>query len=259
MIKVVKIGGNVVNNPDMIEKFCKDFSELPGPKILVHGGGKMASKVQKDLGKEAVKIEGRRVTDEDTLKVVTMVYAGWCNKYIVACLQKYGCNAVGLAGCDGSAIRADRRPPKTLSDGQTVVDYGFVGDVSSASVNTAFIDMLLDNGCVPVFCAIDHNGRGQLLNTNADTIASAVAVAMNGILVFCFEKNGVLYDKDDDSSIIPSIDPALYSKLKSEGRVADGMIPKLDNSFAALREGAAGVVIKHSSDLLKDSGTTLTL
>lgn len=259
MIKVVKIGGNVVDKPEMLDKFCHDFAALQGPKILVHGGGKMASRIQKDLGIEPVKIEGRRVTDEQTLKIVTMVYAGWCNKDIVARLQSCGCNALGLAGCDGGVITASRRPPKTLSDGNTVVDYGFIGDVSSSSIDTSLIGRLMDAGCVPVFCAIDHDGCGQLLNTNADTIASSVAVAMKAMLVFCFEKNGVLYDKDDESSVLPSIDPPKYEKLKAEGRVADGMIPKLDNAFAALREGAGAVVIKHSSDLLVKSGTELTL
>ena len=141
----------------------------------------------------------------------------------------------------------------------TVVDYGFVGDVTPQSVNSQFIHTLLDAGAVPVFCAINHDGDGHLLNTNADTIASSISVAINAKLLYCFEKNGVLYDKNDDNSVIPVITPTTYMKLKEEGRIADGMIPKLDNSFAALRAGAAGVVIKHSSDLLKDTGTTLTL
>ena len=259
MITLVKIGGNVVDNPELLAKFCKDFAALEGPKVLVHGGGVMASQMQKQLGMEAVMIEGRRVTDESALKVVTMVYAGWCNKNIVAQLQACGCNAIGLAGCDASVIRAKKRAPKTLSDGVTVVDYGFVGDVTPECVNSRFIHTLLDSGAVPVFCAINHDGEGHLLNTNADTIASSISVAINAKLLYCFEKNGVLYDRNDDNSVIPVINPDSYSRLKAEGRIADGMIPKLDNSFAALRAGASAVVIKHSSDLLKDTGTTLSL
>lgn len=259
MITLVKIGGNVVDNPELLSKFCEDFAALEGPKVLVHGGGVMASQMQKQLGMEAVMVEGRRVTDEATLKVVTMVYAGWCNKNIVAKLQACGCNAIGLSGCDGSVIKASKRAPKTLSDGVTVVDYGFVGDVSAEAVDAEFIHTLLDAGTVPVFCAINHDGQGHLLNTNADTIASSISVALGAKLLYCFEKNGVLYDKNDDSSVIPVITPKTYETLKAEGRIADGMIPKLDNSFAALRAGASAVVIKHSSDLLKNSGTTLTL
>lgn len=259
MIKIVKIGGNVVDNPELLEKFCEDFAKLEGPKVLVHGGGVLASQVQKALGQEPVKIEGRRVTDAETLKVVTMVYAGWCNKNIVSLLQKNGCNAIGLSGCDANVITATKRAPKLLSDGVTLVDYGFVGDVKADSVNVAFLESLLSQGIVPVLCAINHDGQGNLLNTNADTIASSVAVALKGELLYCFEKKGVLYDKDDDNSVIGHIDPDKYTSLKAEGVIADGMIPKLDNSFKALREGASGVVIKHSEDLLLDSGTKLSI
>lgn len=259
MIRVIKIGGNVVDKPEMLTQFCGQFASIEGPKVLVHGGGVMASQIQKALGQEPVKIEGRRVTDEDTLKVVTMVYAGWCNKHITALLQSHGCDAIGLSGCDASAITAARRAPRLLSDGETLVDYGYVGDVVPASVNTGFIMSLLSQGITPVFCAINHDGHGQLLNTNADTIASSLAVALKASLTYCFEKDGVLYDKDDDSSVIPLIDPDYYEVLKSEGRVAEGMIPKLDNSFQALREGATEVIIKHASRLLDDSGTILRL
>ena len=259
MIKVIKIGGNVVDSPEMLAQFCEHFAVLEGPKVLVHGGGVMASQIQKALGQEPVKIEGRRVTDEDTLKVVTMVYSGWCNKNITALLQSHGCNAIGLSGCDASVITAAKRAPKLLSDGQTLVDYGFVGDVKASSINTEFIHSLIGQGITPVFCAINHDGQGHLLNTNADTIASSLAVALKASLTYCFEKEGVLYDKDDDSSVIPVIDPSYYSVLKDEGRVAEGMIPKLDNSFKALREGATEVIIKHASHLLDASGTTLKL
>ena len=259
MISLYKVGGNVVDDPQALERFCEEFAALPGPKLIVHGGGVKASQVQKALGQEPVKIEGRRVTDADTLEVVTMVYAGLCNKDIVARLQKHGCNAIGLAGCDGSVVTARRRPPKTLSDGVTKVDFGFVGDVTPASVNVPFVMQLLDAGLVPVFCAINHDGAGQLLNTNADTMAGAISAALGAKLFYCFEKNGVLCDRNDESSVIPSIDPAEFERLKAEGRVAEGMIPKLENSFAALRNGACGVVIRNAAHLLEPGGTELKI
>ena len=258
MISVYKVGGNVVDDPAALERFCRDFAAVEGPKVLVHGGGVRASQVQKALGQEPVKVEGRRVTDAHTLEVVTMVYAGWCNKDIVARLQAEGCNAIGLAGCDGGVITARRRPPKTLSDGVTTVDYGFVGDVTPASVNRDFLLQLLSAGLVPVLSAINHDGAGQLLNTNADTVAAAICVALGAKLFYCFEKNGVLCDRNDDQSVIPVLDPQAYQRLKTEGRVADGMIPKIDNAFQALRDGAAGVVIR-SADLSAPDGTSLTL
>lgn len=259
MIQVVKIGGNVVDDPAALERFCREFAALEGPKLLVHGGGVRASQVQQALGQQPVKVEGRRVTDAATLEVVTMVYAGWCNKDIVARLQRYGCNAVGLSGCDGAVITARRRPPKTLSDGVTQVDYGFVGDVTAASVRQDFLRMLLENGLVPVLCAINHDGAGQLLNTNADTVAAAVAVALRARLCYCFEKDGVLYDRDDDRSVIPLLDPDGCARLRAEGRIADGMIPKIENAFQALRDGAAGVVIRSAAGLTEAAGTELRL
>ena len=286
MIKVVKIGGNVVDNPVLLREFVKDFAAMPGMKVLIHGGGVMASQMQKDMGMTPVMVEGRRVTDEEALKVVTMVYAGWCNKNIVALLQAEGCNAIGLTGADGNAITARKRPPVHVESLGKDVDYGYVGDVNAESVNAGFIYSLLEKGIVPVFNAINHDGQGNLLNTNADTIASSVAIAManhkyrskNDVchrceecthccddgrlthvtdLIFCFEKDGVLYDKDDDSSVIPEIDKVRFAELKSEGIVADGMIPKLTNSFKAIDSGVARVVIKHARNLLNDKGTTL--
>lgn len=282
-IQVIKIGGNVVDNPLLLEQFIRDFSGLDGPKVLVHGGGVMASQMQKQLGQQPVMIDGRRVTDMDTLKVVTMVYAGWCSKSIVALLQKHGCNAVGLSGADADLIRATRRPPVRKAgqaDGETVtIDYGYVGDVDPHMINAGFLYRLTDAGITPVICAITHDGNGSLLNTNADTIASSVAVSLaacrqdpsDGIscgkpenrpevsLVYCFEKDGVLYDKDDDSSVIPGITPEYYSRLKREGRVAAGMIPKLDNAFNALEHGVKEVVIKHAGNLGNGIGTVLSL
>ena len=286
MIKVVKIGGNVVDNPELLREFVKDFAAMPGMKVLIHGGGVMASQMQKEMGMEPKMVEGRRVTDEETLKVVTMVYAGWCNKNIVALLQAEGCNAIGLTGADGNAIKARKRPPVHVESLGEEVDYGYVGDVTAESVNAKFIYSLLEKGIVPVFNAINHDGNGNLLNTNADTIASSVAIAMANYryrtprevcsrceectfcsddgrlthetdLIYCFEKDGVLYDKDDDSSVIPEIDREKFAQLKAEGRVADGMIPKLTNSFKAIDSGFARVIIKHARNLLGTTGTTL--
>lgn len=286
MIRVVKIGGNVVDNPELLAKFVQDFADMPGMKILVHGGGVMASQMQKSMGMVPQMIEGRRVTDEETLRVVTMVYAGWCNKNITALLQAQGCNAIGLTGADGNAIKARKRPPVFVESLKQSVDYGYVGDVSAVSVNAKFIYSLLEKGIVPVFNAINHDGEGHLLNTNADTIASSVAIAMANYqyrtrrdvccrceecthcsddgrlthvveLLYCFEKDGVLYDKDDDSSVIPTIDRDRFAQLKEEGRVADGMIPKLTNSFKAIDSGVERVVIKHARNLLNPLGTIL--
>ena len=290
MIKVIKIGGNVVDNPELLKKFARDFAEMPGMKILVHGGGVMASQMQKSMGMVPQMIEGRRVTDEETLKVVTMVYAGWCNKNITALLQSERCNAIGLSGADGNAIRASKRAPMKVQNAQTgedmMVDYGYVGDVTAESVNAKFLYSLLERGITPVLCAINHDGEGNLLNTNADTIASSVATAMANYryrsprevcckcedcthcsddgrlthivnLIYCFEKDGVLYDKNDDSSVIPEISEEYFAQLKAEGRVADGMIPKLSNAFKAISNGVNKVIIKHALNLNSNIGTTL--
>ena len=286
MIRVIKIGGNVVDNPELLRQFVKDFAAMPGMKALVHGGGVMASQMQKSMGMTPVMVEGRRVTDEETLKVVTMVYAGWCNKNITAMLQAEGCNAIGLSGADGNVIKARRRPPVHVESLGQDVDYGYVGDVTGDSVNAGFIYSLMERGIVPVFNAINHDGEGNLLNTNADTIASSVATAMANYkyrsprkvccrceecthcsddgrltheteLIYCFEKDGVLYDKDDDNSVIDEIDRKRFAELKDEGRVADGMIPKLTNSFKAIDNGVARVIIKHARNLNNSKGTTL--
>ena len=286
MIRVVKIGGNAVDNPELLREFVRDFAAMPGMKILVHGGGVMASQMQKEMGLTPVMIEGRRVTDEAALKVVTMVYAGWCSKNITALLQAEGCNAIGLSGADGNAVKARKRPPVHIESLGKEIDYGYVGDVTGDSVNAGFIYTLLERGIVPVFNAINHDGAGNLLNTNADTIASSVATAMANYryrsprevccrceecthcsddgrlmheteLIYCFEKDGVLYDKDDDSSVIGEITRGRFEELKKEGIVADGMIPKLANAFKAIDNGVARVVIKHARNLLNDKGTVL--
>ncbi len=259
-IKVVKIGGNVVDSAELLERFCRDFAALEGEKVLVHGGGKIASDLQRRLGMEPQMIEGRRVTDPETLQIVTMVYAGWCSKHITALLQKYDCNAMGVSGCDASLIRASRHAPRTLSDGVTVVDFGLVGNVCPEGVNAERVRWMLEGGVVPVFNAINHNCAGDLLNTNADTIASSLATALGAELVYCFEKPGVLLDRNDPSSVIHEMTFSDFKSLEAEGKVADGMIPKLENSFNAIRDGAKSVVIKHSGDLLREgAGTRLKL
>ncbi|MCF0175285.1 MAG: acetylglutamate kinase [Bacteroidales bacterium] len=260
MIRLIKIGGNVVDNEELLLDFTAMLAKLEGDVVIVHGGGVMASRMQKAMGMEPLMIAGRRVTDEETLKVVTMVYAGWCNKHITAALQGCGRNSIGLTGADGNAIKATRRAPLTVEGRE--VDYGFVGDVKPEGVNASFLKTLLSEGVTPVLCAINHDGNGNLLNTNADTIASSVAVSLAEAgeeveLIFCFEKPGVLYDKDDDSSVIPVINPELFLSLKAEGRVADGMLPKLENAFKAIGRGVKQVVIKHAKDILNDNGTVL--
>ena len=245
-LNIIKIGGNVIDNSENLYHFLKDFKDLPGYKILVHGGGKIATQVSDSLGIESRLVDGRRITDVETLRVVTMVYGGLVNKNVVAQLQRFGTNAIGLTGADGNLIKAKKRPVKTI-------DYGFVGDIYNESVNTEGINNLLKAGFTPVFCALTHDGDGQLLNTNADTIASALAVAMAGVfnttLIYCFEKKGVLMDIDDEESVIREIDPARYEELKIKQIIHSGMLPKLDNAFTAIACGVKAVVIGRSDDL----------
>ena len=268
-LHVIKIGGNVIDDPAQLESFLSDFADLRGKKILIHGGGKIATKLSKDLGIESELIEGRRVTDAETLNVVVMVYAGLINKKIVASLQKLNCNAIGLAGADGNIIRATKRPlRKVLSFGEDLgeaIDYGFVGDLDDSSVDAQAIYKLVQAGFTPVFSAITHDGNGQLLNTNADTIASVIAVSMSGLyttsLVYCFEKSGVLKDVNDESSLIKNINEEEYKELKKAGVIHSGMIPKLDNAFEAIGKGLCEVCIGKADALphLKDKtfGTRL--
>jgi acetylglutamate kinase len=257
---VMKIGGNVIDNSESLHKFLKDFTAIEGHKILVHGGGKVATQLSDTLGVEAKLVDGRRITDIETLRIVTMVYGGLINKNIVAQLQHHGNNAIGLTGADGDFIRTKKRPVKTI-------DYGFVGDIDENSINPHKIGKLLDAGFTPVFCAITHDGDGQLLNTNADTVASALAVALAGLydttLIYCFEKKGVLKDINDEESLIKELDPQYYEKLKSEQIIHSGMLPKLDNAFSAISCGVKAVIIGKSDDIgtLKDNipfGTRLT-
>ena len=243
---IIKIGGNVIDNSENLYKFLKDFTALKGFKILVHGGGKVATELSKELGVEAKMVDGRRITDIETLRIVTMVYGGLINKNIVAQLQRFGTNAIGLTGADGDFIRTKKRPVKAI-------DYGFVGDMDEKSINPENIKRLLDAGFTPAFCAITHDGEGQLLNTNADTIASALAVALsklyNTTLIYCFEKQGVLKDISDESSLIEEIDPGYYEELKEKQIIHSGMLPKLDNAFTAIGCGVKQVIIGHAEKL----------
>lgn len=255
VIKVVKIGGNIVDNPEALASFITDFAAMPGRKILIHGGGKEATRLSQRLEIPTTMIDGRRVTSRETLDVVTMVYAGLINKRIVSMLQAAGCNALGISGADGNAIRASRRPASPI-------DYGYVGDISTSGVNIPLIDSLLKAGTVPVYCAITHDGHGSLLNCNADSVAAAVAIACSRIaptdLIYCFEQPGVMEDIDRPDSLIASLTPSSYAELKASGAVNKGMIPKLDNSFKAIREGVAHVIIKHAANLLNSTGTILS-
>ncbi|MGB4775838.1 MAG: acetylglutamate kinase [Daejeonella sp.] len=245
-LSVIKIGGNVIDHSENLYEFLKDFTELEGYKILVHGGGKAATKLSDDLGIEAKLIEGRRITGIESLRVVTMVYAGLINKNLVAQLQAHHCNAIGLSGADGNLIKAVKRPVKT-------VDYGFVGDLDENSINFNQIQKLLEADFVPVFSAITHDGKGQLLNTNADTVASAIAIVMAKLyetrLIYCFEKKGVLADITDHTSVIPEINTEKYTALKAEGLINNGMIPKMDNAFSTLHHGVKEVIIGDAKDL----------
>ena len=245
-LHIIKIGGNVIDDSDQLMIFLEKFAAIPGKKILVHGGGKIATRLASDLGLEAKMVDGRRITDEKMLDVVTMVYAGLTSKNIVATLQKYGCDALGLSGADANVIKAIKRPIKDI-------DYGFAGDILADSVNTLSIKKFLDAGFTPVFSAITHNGNGQLLNTNADTIASSLALALSELyetsLIYCFEKNGVLTDISDEDSVIESINFESFEKLKSQGVISEGMIPKLDNAFNAISKGVKNVYIGNALNL----------
>ncbi len=255
-VTIIKIGGNIVDKPEALQYFLNNLQKYEGPKVLIHGGGAIATQLSKDLGIEVKMHNGRRITDEATLKLVTMVYAGLINKQIVASLQKIGCNALGLSGADGDSVPATKRVT-------TTIDWGYVGDVDPKKINVSLLHSLLAKGITPVFCAITHDGNGSLLNTNADTMASSIAIALASEyyvrLIYCFEKDGVLSDPKDNTSVIPLITQNSYRQLLDEGKVVDGMIPKLDNAFKALREGVAEVIIKHADNLLNKKETLLKL
>lgn len=240
-IHIVKIGGNIIDAPEALASFLANFASMQGPKLLVHGGGKIATSMAADLGIESHMIAGRRVTDAASLRIVTMVYAGWINKSIVASLQALQCNAIGLTGPDGGFVVSKKRNP-------VPTDYGFVGDIEL--VHAAGLANLIDAGFSPVFAPITADVSGQLLNTNADTMAQALAIALGAhfdvTLTYCFEKQGVLLDSTNDTSVIPRINQANFTQLKADGIVSAGMIPKLENALKAIDEGVQTVRLCHA-------------
>ncbi len=257
---IIKIGGNVLDDADVLQRFLSDFATIKEPKILVHGGGKIATKIGNQLGIESNYIRGRRITDRDTLELVTMVYGGLVNKQIVATLQQVGCNALGVTGADGNLIRASKRPVKD-------VDYGYVGDINIDSVNTSLLYFLLKQNTVPVFAPLTHDA-GSMLNTNADTIASVLAVAMSRHfdvrLIFCFEKKGVLQDVNDQQSVIHHLPRPRYEELLQQNVFVEGILPKLENAYAAIGAGVKEVLIGDARDLQRNigqetEGTLITL
>lgn len=257
---VVKIGGNIIDDEEALQYFLKDFSAINVPKILIHGGGKIATQMSKDLGMKPQMIEGRRVTDAETLKVVTMVYAGLINKNIVAGLQKNACDAVGLTGADGHVMIAKKREHPTIN-------FGYIGHIQK--VNTDILNILLNNNFTPVIVPITYDGHGGLLNTNADDIASHIAIAMSKLqditFFYCFEKKGLLLDINDENSFISTIKTNEIQSLKDEGIITDGMIPKVDNIKYSIENGVQKVILCHASDILdiinnnSEKGTTFTL
>lgn len=255
-LHVVKIGGNIVNDEKKLDEFLTNFIQLNSPKILVHGGGSSASNLCKKLDIPIQMNNGRRITDQPALDVAVMVYAGLINKNIVAKLQGQSCNALGLSGADLNIIPSEKRTG-------TEINYGFVGDIQADSINTYFITRLLDEQVIPAISAITHDTEGQLLNTNADTIASTLSVALSEKyeveLTYCFEKNGVLYDMDNEETFIDILEIDAFEDLKRQHVIHDGMIPKLDTAFEALNNNLDKVHVKHAKNLLNDIGTRLSL
>ena len=252
-ITIVKVGGKIVENPETLNQLLHDFSALPGKKVLVHGGGRTATDMASRLGIETHMVEGRRITDADMLRVVTMVYAGLVNKNVVDRLQGCGVNALGLTGADMDVIRSHRRP---LKNG---IDYGFVGDVDH--VDGERLSMLVEAGITPVMAPLTHNGQGDMLNTNADTIAAETAKALAAhydvTLVYCFEHAGVLTNPDDEESVIPLITREKFEHLKADGTVSGGMLPKIENSLAAVEAGVKRVVITKANKIGTNQGTSI--
>ena len=251
-LRIIKIGGNVIDDDNALQEFLVKFSKLKGLKLLVHGGGKLATKLANKMGIEVKMTNGRRITDVDTLDIITMVYAGKINKNIVAKLQSLNCNAVGFSGADGNSIVSAKRPVNEI-------DFGFVGDVEK--VNTKTLNILLKNQVTPVFCAITHDEKGQLLNTNADAIASELAIGFANQfkteLYYCFEKNGVLKDVNDDKSVIETINTKTFKELIDQGVISEGMLPKIDNCFHAISNKVEKVCIG-KTNMLFDSNSVFT-
>jgi acetylglutamate kinase len=257
---IIKVGGAVVEDETQLRQLLSDFRNIEGRKILVHGGGRRATAIAAKLGIETKMVNGRRVTDAEMLEVVTMVYGGLVNKTIVARLQALGIDAAGLTGADMDCIRSHRRPPVSIPGQEGALDYGFVGDVDS--VSAAKIAHFIEAGITPVIAPLTHNGQGQMLNTNADTIAAEVAKGMAAegydvTLVYCFEKAGVLANADDETSVIPLITSDSFRQLVADGTISGGMLPKIENALAATHAGVSRVLITHSTDLTASHGTVV--
>ena len=255
---IVKIGGNIVDDDASLQLFLKSFAEIKQAKILVHGGGKLATRLAETMGIQQQMVEGRRITDAETLKVVTMVYAGYINKSIVAQLQQYGANSIGLTGADANAVLAHKRKGK-MPD---AIDYGFVGDI--IAVNAGFFLDCLDNALMPIVAPLTHDGKGTLLNTNADTIAAQLAIALaphrDISLLYCFEKKGVLSDMNNEESVITELHEKYYRELVEQGHIHKGMKPKCDNAFMAKKHGVQSVAIVHARQAHRpQSGTTIII
>ena len=257
---IIKVGGAVVEDEAQLRQLLSGFRNIEGRKILVHGGGRRATAIAAKLGIETKMVNGRRVTDAEMLEVVTMVYGGLVNKTIVARLQALGIDAAGLTGADMDCIRSHRRPPVSISGQEGTLDYGFVGDVDS--VSSAKIAHFIEAGITPVVAPLTHNGQGQMLNTNADTIAAEVAKGMAAegydvTLVYCFEKAGVLANADDETSVIPLITSYSFRQLVADGTISGGMLPKIENALAATHAGVNRVLITRSTDLTASHGTVV--
>ena len=256
-LTIVKIGGKIIEDETSLHSFLENFALLEGPKILVHGGGQKATEISRDLGIETRLIEGRRVTNSENLDIVIMVYAGLINKKITALLQSNSCDSIGLSGADMNCIVSNKRPTVPL-------DFGWVGDI--VHINTSAIRLLLEQNITPVFCALTHDGKGQLLNTNADTIAAEIAIGMSNTyetkLIYCFDNQGVLQDVNDKNSIITHIDTNEYAALKANKTIQQGMLPKMENAFNALNNHVAKVIIgdiRVIDDKIHSQYTSLTL
>ena len=261
-LTVVKVGGKIVEDEESLRQLLHDFSAIEGAKVLVHGGGRSATKVAAQLGIESTMIGGRRVTDAEMLRVVTMVYGGLVNKHIVARLQAGGINALGLTGADMGVMRSHRRSPRlaTMDDGtQRLVDFGFVGDVERC--DGKMLATLIGEGVVPVMAPLTHDGQGNLLNTNADTIAGETAKALapyfDVTLIYSFEHAGVLTDPDDEASVIPHINAGSFERLKADGTVSGGMIPKIENALEAVSAGVRQVIITRADAIDGNHGTRI--
>ena len=245
---IIKTGGNVIDDESSFHSFLKEFSSIEEKKILVHGGGKIATAIGEKLGIKPNYIDGRRITGDETIDLVTMVYAGLVNKKIVAALQSLQCNAIGLTGADANILPAKKRPVKSI-------DYGWVGDIDSAEINPAIWQLFLDNSLVPVVAPLTHDRFGHMLNTNADTIAAVLSAGLSNLyhvkLVYCFEKNGVLQDIDNEQSFLAQLNAEGYHELKENKKLFAGILPKIDNAFNAVNNGAQEVIIGNSNSLLQ--------